>query len=79
MAYKIREDPKSFYAYIRSKQKVKEKVGPIKDEQGRIISTEKETVETLNKFFHKVFTRENDNIYRILKLSMPIMRQNLRI
>ncbi len=62
MASKIKEDPKSFYAYIRSKQKVKEKVGLIKDEQGKIISTEKETVETLNKFFHKVFTRENDNI-----------------
>ena len=65
MAEKIKDDPKTFYSYIRSKQRAKDEVGPIKDENGNVIDTEKETVEALNKCFHKVFTKENDNIPEI--------------
>ena len=51
LADKIKEDPKSFYSYIRSKQKVKQKVGPIIDENGNTINSEKETAEALNCVF----------------------------
>lgn len=30
LATRIREDPKTFYSYVRSKQKVKDEVGPMK-------------------------------------------------
>ena len=46
---------------MRSNQKVKERVGPIKDGEGNIILSKPETAETLNKFFSEVFTKE-DNI-----------------
>ena len=38
LANNIKRDSKSFYAYVRSKQRNKVKVGPLKDSTGRIIS-----------------------------------------
>ena len=34
----IKSDSKSFYAYVRSKQNVRDKVGPLKDNAGNIIT-----------------------------------------
>ena len=34
----IKHDNKSFYAYVRSKQNVRDKVGPLEDNAGNIIS-----------------------------------------
>ena len=34
----IKNGSKSFYAYVRSKQKVREKVGPLENNSGNIIS-----------------------------------------
>ena len=38
LAKDIRSNPKSFYAYVRSKKKVKEVVGPLKDKNGQLAS-----------------------------------------
>ena len=38
LACNIKNDSKSFYAYIRSKQNVRDKVGPLEDSAGNIIS-----------------------------------------
>ena len=38
LACNIRNESKSFYAYIRSKQNVRDKVGPLEDSAGNIIS-----------------------------------------
>ena len=37
-AQHIKSDSKSFYAYVRSKQNVQDKVGPLKDNAGNIIT-----------------------------------------
>ena len=37
LAQHIKSDNKSFYAYERSKQNVRDKVGPLKDNTGNII------------------------------------------
>ena len=37
-AANIKKDSKSFFAYIRSKQKVKYRVGPLKDIDGNVIT-----------------------------------------
>ena len=37
LAQNIKSDSKSFYAYVRSKQNVRDKVGPLKDNAGNII------------------------------------------
>ena len=38
LASNIKHDSKSFYAYVRSKQNVQDKVGPLEDSAGNIIS-----------------------------------------
>ena len=49
----IKSDSKSFYAYVRSKQNVRDRVGPLEDNAGNIITQE------LNMHFSSVFTRED--------------------
>ena len=34
----IKSDSKSFYAYVRSKQNVRDKVGPLEDNLGNIVT-----------------------------------------
>ena len=38
LAQNIKSDSKSFYAYVRSKQHVRDKVGPLEDNAGNIIT-----------------------------------------
>ena len=38
LAQNIKSDSKSFYAYVRSKQNVRDKVGPLEDNFGNIIT-----------------------------------------
>ena len=59
LADNIKSDSKSFYAYVRSKQRNKVKVGPLKDNQGIIVSDSKHMAEMLNNYFTSVFTVEN--------------------
>ena len=58
LAKSVKKNPKSFYAYLKSKTSTKESVGPLKV-NGITISDNKEMVELLNSFFSSVFTHEN--------------------
>ena len=58
-AFNIKHDSKSFYAYVRSKQKVQDKVGPLEDSDGNIITEGFLMAENLNEYFSSVFTRED--------------------
>ena len=55
----IKNDSKSFYAYVRSKQNVQDKVGPLEDSAGNIISQGFLMAEDLNGYFSSVFTKED--------------------
>ena len=59
LACNIKTDSKSFYAYVRSKQNVQNKVGPLEDSAGNIISQEFLMAEDLNGYFSSVFTKED--------------------
>ena len=59
MAGNIKNDSKSFYAYVRSKQKVRDKVGPLENNRGNIISDGFQMAEVLNEYFSSVFTTED--------------------
>ena len=59
LASNIKNDSKSFYAYARSKQKVRDKVGPLENNRGNIISDGFEMAEVLNEYFSSVFTTED--------------------
>ena len=55
----IKSDSKSFYAYVRSKQNVRDKVGPLEDNAGNIITQGFLMAEELNMHISSVFTRED--------------------
>ena len=59
LACHIKNDSKSFYAYIRSKQNVRDKVEPPEDSAGNITSQGLLMAEDLNGYFSSVFTRED--------------------
>ena len=59
LACNIKNDSKSCYAYVRSKQNVQNKVGPLEDSAGNIISQGFLMAEDLNGYFSSVFTKED--------------------
>ncbi len=58
---------KHVYAYVRSKQKVQDKVGPLEGSDGNIITEVFLMAENLNEYFCSVFTREDINILPVLE------------
>ena len=66
-AFYIKHDSKSFYAYVRSKQKVQGKVGPLEGSDGNIITEVVLMAENLNEYFRSVFTREDISILPVLE------------
>ena len=62
LASNIKKDSKSFYAYIGSKQKTREKIGSLVNENGDLVTDNKESADLLNKYFSSVFTNENNNV-----------------
>ena len=59
LAQHIKSDSKCFYAYVRSKQNVRDRVGPLEDNAGNIITQGVLMAEELNMHFSSVFTRED--------------------
>ena len=58
LAGNIKKNSKNLYAYVRSKQKVRDKVGPLENSRN-IISDGFQMAEVLNEYFSSVFTTEN--------------------
>ena len=69
LAQNIKSDSKSFYAHARSKQNVRDKVGPLEDNAGDIITEGILMAEELNMHFSSVFTREDTS-------SLPVPETN---
>ena len=59
LAGNTKNDSKSFYADVRSKQKVRDKVGPLENNSGNIISDGFQMAKVLNEYFSSVFTTED--------------------
>ena len=59
LAADIKNNPKSFYGYVRTVTKSKDRVGPLKDSSGTIIDDDRSMCDTLNNFFASVFTKED--------------------
>ena len=71
LAQNIKSDSKSFYAYVRSKQNVRDKVGPLEDNFGNIVTQGFLMAEELNMHFSSVFTREDTS-------SLPVPETKFR-
>lgn len=61
LAGNIKNDSKSFFAYVRSKQRTKVTVGPLKNQSGDVISDNKTAADVMNDYFASVFTVEDVN------------------
>jgi ribonuclease P/MRP protein subunit RPP40 len=59
LAKNVKDNSKSFFSYVRSKQRTKEKVGPLMDKGGEIINEDRLAANLLNQYFSSVFTKEN--------------------
>jgi len=55
----VRNDSKSFGAYVWSKTKTKTTVGPLQDQIGELIDDDESLCNMLNIFFTSVFTKED--------------------
>jgi len=52
IAKNIKKDSKSFFAYARSKSRVKNAVGPLMNDKGSLVSTDREMGDLLIHFLH---------------------------
>ena len=63
IAQNIKDSPKKFWSYVRSKTKIRSRIPTLKKLDGTEAITAMDKAETLNKFFSSVFTEEIlDNI-----------------
>ena len=62
LACNIKNDSKSFYAYVGNKQNIQNKVGPLEDRARKIISLGFLMAEDLNGYLSSVFTKEDINL-----------------
>jgi hypothetical protein len=58
LANEVKNNPKSFYAYVRSKTSVKDVVGPLRANDGKLVTDNGDMCKILNDFFASVFTDE---------------------
>ena len=59
LAKNIKEDCKSFFAYVNSKKRSNNSIGPLKNSNGEVLNDSKEKAALLNSYFASVFTKEN--------------------
>ena len=59
LADNIKTDPKSFYSYVKSKSKTKERMGPLVDSEGNVVEDDSSAANLLNEFFTSVYSEEN--------------------
>ena len=58
MASCMKSNPKSFYAYVNSKRKIKQSVISVKNKTGHIAKSPKETADLLAEFFESTFKED---------------------
>ena len=47
------------YSYVKSKQRSKDKIGPLKNDKGEMIMKDEQMCTVLNDYFLSVFTKED--------------------
>ncbi|GAB0209914.1 hypothetical protein GRJ2_003457100 [Grus japonensis] len=56
LARDVKGNKKSFYRYVSEKRRMRENVGPLRNETGDLVTQDMEKAEVLNDFFASVFT-----------------------
>ena len=81
VAAAAKSNPKIFFAHVNSRKPIKNTIGPLKDGQGNIISSDEGMAEILNEYFASVYTEEDLNeIPRVPVLyqgNVPLQKINI--
>ncbi|GAB0205783.1 mitochondrial enolase superfamily member 1 [Grus japonensis] len=56
LARDVKANKKSFYRYVSEKRRMRENVGPLRNEMGDLVTQDTEKAEVLNDFLASVFT-----------------------
>ena len=59
IAAAAKTNPKVFYAHVNSRKPIKSTIGPLKDRQGNMISSDEGMADLLNEYFASVYTEED--------------------
>ena len=63
----VKDKPKVFWSYIKSKSKTRDKVCDLMQDDGSLTVNNSEKADVLNKFFTSVFVHENTNNVPVLQ------------
>ena len=55
-----KENPKEFFAHVKSRKPVRQRIGPLKDGDGVLRESNQEIADALNVYFSSVYTRERE-------------------
>ena len=74
-----KQDSKSFYKYVKSKQQVKDSIGPLRWQTGDVSSDSKFMAEELNNFFaqYKVSRKYSDQKLTDINITLELVRKHL--
>ena len=74
---------KIFFAHVNSRKPIKSAIGPLKDAQGNIISSDEGMAELLNEYFVSVYTKEDlqeiPSVPIVYQGSNPLRKINITI
>ena len=59
LAKDCKRNPKAFWSYMKKKTSNRVSVGPLKDDQDKLVTDSKEQANILNRWYCSVFTRED--------------------
>jgi len=59
IASEAKSNPKAFYKYANSKMKTRVRITNLTDDDGNVVTDDKEKADLMNKFFSSVFTKED--------------------
>ena len=59
IAREAKQNPKAFFSYVNSKIKTRDGIASLLKNDGSLTKNDEEKAETLNQFFHSVFTEED--------------------
>ena len=77
LAGNIKNYSKSFYAYVRSKQKVRDKVGPLENNSGNIISDGFQMADILNDISVQFLPQKISAHFQFHLLNLRAINQNI--